>query len=170
MTVEIQTITKSIIPKIHSVVCNLWGNNIVVAHLQKYDVDNLSGFVAMSEDDLVGFIHYEIIGDSCEVLTLASLREGQGVGTTLINAVEDFALSKGCKLLHLVTTNDNLHALGFYQKRGFHLCQVFPGRVDRERKIKPSIPKIGDNGIPIRDEIRLEKRLILPEDDQATSQ
>jgi hypothetical protein len=60
----------------------------------------------------------------------------------------------------LITTNDNLHALGFYQRRGFHLNQVFPGRVDQARKIKPSIPEIGENGIPIRDEIRLEKDLI----------
>jgi hypothetical protein len=58
----------------------------------------------------------------------------------------------------LVTTNDNLDALRFYQRRGFRIAQVRPGAVDETRKtLKPSIAEVGDFGIPIRDEIVLER-------------
>lgn len=57
----------------------------------------------------------------------------------------------------LITTNDNLNALGFYQKRGFRIKAVYPGAVDEARRIKPEIPLAASNGIPIRDEIELEK-------------
>jgi GNAT superfamily N-acetyltransferase len=157
--IEVRPIEKKDIPLIHEIASEMWGSNIVAAHLELYDVDDLPGFAAFINGDIVGFLHFKIKGDSCEILTLASLREGKGAGSVLINAIEHLARSKSCTLLHLVTTNDNLHALGFYQRRGFHLSQLYPGRVEFERKLKPSIPEIGDGGIPIRDEIRLEKSL-----------
>ena len=59
----------------------------------------------------------------------------------------------------LITTNDNLNALRFYQKRGFELVAVHRHAVDESRKIKPEIPLVGENGIPIRDELGLELAL-----------
>jgi hypothetical protein len=59
----------------------------------------------------------------------------------------------------LITTNDNLHALGFYQKRGFEIVTVYRGAVNESRKRKPTIPLVGMNGIPLRDEIELEMSL-----------
>jgi ribosomal protein S18 acetylase RimI-like enzyme len=56
----------------------------------------------------------------------------------------------------LITTNDNLHALGFYQKQGFHLVGEYPNAIVKSRKIKPSIQEIGVNSIPLRDEIELQ--------------
>ena len=91
-----------------------------------------------------------IAGDACEIVTLDSLIEGQGIGTTLIEAVKAAAEAAGCRRLWLVTTNDNLHTLGFYQKRGFRLVAVHPGAVDAERRLKPEIPLIGNDGIPIQ--------------------
>jgi hypothetical protein len=81
---------------------------------------------------------------------------GQGVGTALIEAVKVAAIEAGCRRLWLMTTNDNLHALGFYQRRGFRLVAVYPGAVDAARLLKPEIPLLGNDGIPIRDEIELE--------------
>jgi hypothetical protein len=42
---------------------------------------------------------------------------------------------------------------------GFHLAFVRLGAVDESRKIKPTIPAIGEYGIPVRDEIELELRI-----------
>jgi RimJ/RimL family protein N-acetyltransferase len=81
------------------------------------------------------------------------------VGSALLAAVEYLARSFGCQRIHLTTTNDNLHALGFYQRRGYHLTGLFPGQVEQSRLLKPNIPEIGDHNIPIRDELRLEKDL-----------
>lgn len=66
---------------------------------------------------------------------------------------------KGCQRVFLITTNDNLNALGFYQKRGFELVAVHRGAVNESRKAKPSIPLIGYDGILLRDEIELEMLL-----------
>ena len=61
--------------------------------------------------------------------------------------------------VELITTNDNLHALGFYQRRGYRLTQLFPKRsINLENK--PQIPAVADNGIPIRDELRLLKNIL----------
>jgi len=101
-------------------------------------------------------VTFQITGDACEIVTLDSLIEDRGIGTGLIEAVSTAASAVGCRRLWLITTNDNLHALGFYQKRGFRLAAVHPGAVDAARKLKPEIPLIGNDGIPIRDEIELE--------------
>ena len=113
----------------------------------------------MLSGQLSGFLHYELREDACEILTLASLDEGRGIGTALLAQVESLAKEKGLHLIHLVTTNDNLHSLGFYQRRGYCIAAVFPGQIEVSRQIKPTIPLIGENQIPIRDEIRLEKNL-----------
>jgi ribosomal protein S18 acetylase RimI-like enzyme len=84
------------------------------------------------------------------------LVRGTGVGTALLDAVKNAAGWAGCKRLWLVTTNDNTHALRFYQKRGFHIAAVHRNALLRSRELKPEIPLAGMDGIPIRDEIELE--------------
>lgn len=66
------------------------------------------------------------------------------------------ALLAGCRRLWLVTCNDNLKALGFYQKRGFCLTALHRNVLEVSRKLKPEIPQIGMDGIPLRDEIEME--------------
>jgi DNA-3-methyladenine glycosylase I len=92
-------------------------------------------------------------------VTLDSLREGVGIGSALIDSVKKHAMNVGCERLFLVTTNDNVYSLRFYQKRGFKLVRVNPGAADRAREKKPEIPKKGYFGIPIHDEIELEYKL-----------
>jgi N-acetylglutamate synthase-like GNAT family acetyltransferase len=93
------------------------------------------------------------------VVSLNALEPGQGIGTALLAAVEAVAHQAGCQRLWLVTTNDNLDALAFYQKRGFRLLRVDGGAADRARRIKPQIPTVGEHGIPLHDEIELGKIL-----------
>ena len=131
----------------------------VVAHGEAYFPHELPGFVAESSGVPIGFISYRIDGPECEIVTLDSDVENHGVGTALIEAVMDEAHALGCVRLWLITTNDNLRALGFYQKRGFELVSVHRNALDRSREIKPQIPLCGDNGIPLRDEIELEMYL-----------
>jgi ribosomal protein S18 acetylase RimI-like enzyme len=82
-----------------------------------------------------------------------------GVGTALLQLVEQ-AAQQGCGRLWLVTTNDNVDALRFYQRRGFRLAALRRGAVDDGRaRLKPEIPTVGDYGIPLRDELELDKPL-----------
>jgi GNAT superfamily N-acetyltransferase len=138
-----------------------WGAPIIVAHGDVYRVDELPGFAAFDQAGVpVGLVTYRILDQSCEIVSLDSLRPRQGLGAALVRAVEQAASQGGCRRLWLITTNDNLLALQFYQKLGFHLVRVHPDAVTRARAIKPEIPLMGDNGIPIRDELELEMELI----------
>ncbi len=85
-----------------------------------------------------------------------------GIGTALIDAVTKVALQAGCWRVWLITTNDNLHALGFYQKRGFVLVALYRNAIEASRKLKPQIPLVGNDGLPIRDELELESLLATP--------
>jgi GNAT superfamily N-acetyltransferase len=118
----------------------------------------------LAEDDgeLAGVVTYIVADSDCEVLTLHAERSWQGVGTVLLLEVEQIAAEQGCTRLWLITTNDNVDALRFYQRRGFRLTRLHPGAVDASRlRLKPGIPEAGDYGIPIRDEIELEKPISL---------
>jgi N-acetylglutamate synthase-like GNAT family acetyltransferase len=91
-----------------------------------------------------------------EIVTLDALQTRHGIGTVLLQRVEYTARKRGIRRLWLVTSNDNLDALRFYQRRGFLLCAVRPGAVEQARSQKPSIPVTGHYGIPLRDEIELD--------------
>lgn len=136
-----------------------WGAEVMICHGEVMCPHAHEGFAAFDGDAVIGLITYRIIDDVCEVLSLDSLREGQGIGTALLNEVVRVARLCNCRRVLLITTNDNLRALAFYQKRGFVMAGLHRNAVDDSRKIKPSIPLIAKNGIPIRDEIEMEMRL-----------
>jgi len=133
-----------------------WGDTIVVAHGKVYHPHTLPGFVAILKGNRVGLLTYALEEENCEIVTLASTKPGIGIGTLLIKAVTRMARETGCKRLWLITTNDNLHALRFYQKHGFRLLTVHRHAVDAARLLKPRIPLIGNDQIPLHDEIELE--------------
>lgn len=107
----------------------------------------------------IGLITINTTEKECEITTLDSLDEASGVGTALVEAVEAWAKESGVKRLWLITTNDNLAALKFWQKRGYELVMVHRNAIAEARRIKPQIPITGIDGIPIRDEIELEKNI-----------
>ncbi|MBU9723039.1 MULTISPECIES: GNAT family N-acetyltransferase [Bacillaceae] len=137
-----------------------WGSSKMVISSGIYDCSTLDGFIILNEEDkIIGLITYIFKEKECEIISLDSIEEGKGIGTHLVQAVENLAINRKCKLVKLITTNDNLRALKFYQKRGFILSQIINDAVEKARKIKPEIPFIGNDGIPIRDEIELIKVL-----------
>jgi ribosomal protein S18 acetylase RimI-like enzyme len=136
-----------------------WASNKVVTRGKVYLVDQLPGFVAMQNDERVGLLTYKINNEDCEIITLNSFIENRGIGSDLLDKIESFSSSIGCKRIWLITTNDNLNALRFYQKKGYKLSAFYQNAVEKARKLKPEIPPIGLDGIPIRDEIELEKIL-----------
>lgn len=137
------------------VIRELWGYP-VVAHGAVYYPHVLPGFVAVRGEERIGLITYRVEDDECEIITLNSLRPSAGIGTALIEAVKTAARDARCRRIWLITTNDNLSALRFYQKRGFALVAVHRNALDVSRKLKPAIREVGLDGIPLRDEIELE--------------
>lgn len=136
------------------------GGPALVTRGHLHTADRLSGFRAESRDGtLKGFASYVITGDACEMTSLNSLFPGEGTGIALTAQVLYKARENGCRRVWLVTTNDNVNALRFCQKRGFRLTAVHPGAIEQARWLKPDIPRLGHHAIPIRDEIELEWRL-----------
>jgi predicted N-acetyltransferase YhbS len=124
---------------------------------------DLPGLVAEREGERLGLLTWILDGDQLEVLSLHCRVENAGAGSALLQAAAELAAGRGCRRLWLLTTNDNLRALGFYQRRGLRLCALHAGAVDRDRALKPEIPEVNpDNGIPVRDLIELELPLRVP--------
>jgi len=110
----------------------------------------------------VGLLTYRIADGECEIVTLDAIVQGSGVGSLLIDAVRALARQRGCKRVWLITTNDNAAAQRFYENRGFRTAAVHSNALTESRKLKPEIPELGIDGIPIRDEIEMELRLDRP--------
>jgi ribosomal protein S18 acetylase RimI-like enzyme len=133
-----------------------WGSEKIVTRNIIHDACEASGFIAVSNDKPAGIILYEMNNRDCEIILLESFIEKIGIGTTLLKCVEEKAVANGCHRVWLITTNDNMKAVRFYQLRGFSLVAVHRNAIAESRKLKPEIPLQGIDGIPLRDEIELE--------------
>ena len=153
---SVHSLTPADRARVREFIMQRWGAEIVVAHHVVYRPHELAGFAAWRGDEIIGLVTLHVVGNACEIVTLDAMQPGAGIGTALIDAAKAFAQQANCTRLWLITTNDNLSALRFYQKRGFVLVAVHRNALVKSRQIKPQIPLIGNDGIPIRDEIELE--------------
>ncbi|MEM7754194.1 MAG: GNAT family N-acetyltransferase [Planctomycetota bacterium] len=133
-----------------------WASEQVVTGGRLHDVLELEGIAAWRDDEPVGLITYRVEGDECEIVTHNSMADSGGIGSCLLSAVRQEARARGCERLWLVTTNDNVPALRFYQRRDFDIAAFHRGAITEARKLKPEMPDTGLDGIPIRHEIELE--------------
>lgn len=154
----LRRLTPDDLPRLRQFWLAHWAGEEMIVHGDVFRPEQLEGFV---NEDWTGLVTYTLGPAGCEIISLDSLKEGGGTGTALVQAVADEATRCGCPRLFLSTTNDNLRALGFYQRRGFEMVAVRRGAVSEARKLKPDIPLLGENEIPLRDEIELELRLPL---------
>ncbi|WP_322902891.1 GNAT family N-acetyltransferase [Paenibacillus campi] len=136
-----------------------WGSAQMIVSSGTYQCEQLDGFIVEENNEIIGLITYVIRLDEIEIISLDSLQEGKGIGSALMNKVEHIARQNQLLAISLITTNDNLNALKFYQKRSYRMVSVIPDAVNQARKLKPSIPLIGNEGIPLTDELQLRKRL-----------
>jgi ribosomal protein S18 acetylase RimI-like enzyme len=153
---HIRRLSSSDVPRLRQFLIEHWGGDEMITRGHVYRSEQLEGFVIEDGKEWVGLLTFFVRDGECEVTSLDSLHEGQGIGSKLLERVIEEACLRGCKRLYLITTNDNLNALGFYQKRGFEIANIYRGAVNESRKMKPGIPLIGFNNIPLRDEIELE--------------
>jgi hypothetical protein len=100
----------------------------------------------------VGMLTYAASPHECEIVTLDALDIRRGIGTALVSEMFRRAANTDWKRLWLVTTNDNVVAQKFCRQNGWSFVNVHKDAVLESRNIKPEIPLIGINGIPIRDE------------------
>ncbi len=142
--------------RINALIVRQWYTMQMVVHGESIDLGSADGYYACEGNEIVGLITYRTAGNEMEILSLDSFQEGRGIGTGLLETVVAEARETGIRRIMLVTTNDNLAALRFYQKRGFDMCRFCRNALDQARKIKPEIPLTGMDGIPLKHEIELE--------------
>ena len=152
----IQPIDQTDRKKIDDFIVRQWYTMQMAVHGESIDLGSADGFYTCDGEEIAGLITFRVSGKGMEILSLDSVCEHRGTGTALLNTAIEKARNTGLDRIMLITTNDNLPALRFYQKRGFDLVQVRRNALEQARKIKPEIPLIGMDGIPLKHEIELE--------------
>ena len=109
-------------------VAELWGSELVAVHGSVLRPAELPGFIAERSRRVVGLLTYQVLGDVLEIVTLNAIERRVGIGTMLIEAAAGAARHFRCREVRLTTTNDNVDALRFYQRRGFRLAELQAGR------------------------------------------
>jgi ribosomal protein S18 acetylase RimI-like enzyme len=134
-----------------------WGDPIVVRP-QFYAIGMCDVFIAGDFEGLAAVSGRD--KPIAELVAIHAFIRRQGVGSALLRSIVDRL--QGFEILRVTTTNDNLDALRFYQRRGFRLQTLRPGAVEAARAHKPTISALGEHGIPIRDELDLTLQLQAP--------
>lgn len=154
-----ESITEANRSAANAYIADAWGTTLMVIRGKPVEVALHPGLCAKQNDAIVGIAMYTIGAHDAELLLLDCQMPGQGIGGALVERVAAIARDAGCRRLVLITTNDNLNALRFYQKRGFDMVALYRNATDRVRALKPNVPLLGDFGIPLRHEIELERLL-----------
>jgi uncharacterized protein YhfF/N-acetylglutamate synthase-like GNAT family acetyltransferase len=131
--------------------------DVVARRGELVDARRHPALIVEADGAIDGVLTWVHDGPTMEVLTLHAANQWAGAGSALLAAARRVAEASGVRRIWLITTNDNVDALRFYQRRGYRLARVGAGAVDRSRAaLKPSIPEVGAHGIPLRDELELE--------------
>ena len=144
-----------------------WARRIIAAHQggdhrvarlgQLLDPLDHEGVVVERDGQPIALMTVAESDRGLEVLTLHSEAPGIGAGSRLLETAVRVAAASESPRIWLVTTNDNVDAIGWYLRRGLVVAAVHAGAVDRDRAaLKPALPLVGDRGIPIRDLVELE--------------
>ena len=130
----------------------------VLAFGEMMDLAVLPAVVAEMKGEIAGALAYRLLPDVLQIVALATdpMWQRSGVGGYLVAEVELMARRRGLGRVIFCTTNDNLPALYFYQRRDYRITELVAGALLPH--IKPAFA-CGFAGIPVRDEIRLEKVL-----------
>ena len=134
-----------------------FGRTQIVAFGEVIDIDAMPALVAVMNTEPSGALAYRLLGDALHIVALATdpMWQRSGVGAYLLAEAELLARRLNLMRLVVATTNDNLPALYFYQRRGYRLTELVPNSVVAHTHQEIA----GFAGILVRDEVRLEKRL-----------
>ncbi|WP_312699011.1 GNAT family N-acetyltransferase [Sedimentibacter sp.] len=146
--------------QVNNFLMEYWYSTDMVLRGAIVDMTKISGIIVYDDKDkIIGLLTYIITDGVCELISLDSIEEGKGIGTLLIEQLIQIAKVHNCRKIILITTNDNVSAIRFYQKKGFDMIRVYFNALETSRKLKPAIPLVGDNEIPLKHEIEFELKI-----------
>lgn len=138
------------------------GGPQVVSNSTLHTLADYPAGIAVTDDSPIGFVVYIPEPPECELLAINVVTQYLGVGSKLMGWAEQQALQQNCTRMWLATTNDNLDALRFYQRRGYRLCELHRDAfadVLAQKGLNPKQRVEGNYNIIIHDELILEKTL-----------
>ena len=160
---EVRRIDTTLREKIQPILDETWSAPLLAINGKLWDSRAMPGFAAVKSAtspaetcEILGYLLYEFHDGVCEIMVLESVAQNIGVASELTRQVKQTAKSNGVNKIIVQTSNDNTRAFRFYQRRGFTIREIRLGAMDAARMLKPSIPLIGEDGIPLRDEIEFE--------------
>lgn len=157
---HIVPIDESLRRTVQPLIDDAWADPNIVINGKLWDTRAMPGFAALDAGGaVIGYLLYAFHDGLCEIMVLESLRRNAGIGTRLIEQTKELAKKHDIRKIVVVTTNDNISAIRFYQRRGFILRALRVNMLEISRKLKPEIPLAGGEGIPLRDEIEFEIEL-----------
>jgi ribosomal protein S18 acetylase RimI-like enzyme len=138
---KIQPITNKNREKVNQIMINEWNDLFMVVRGNVIKLDEVDGLIAYDEKEIVGIITYIVCRNIIEIISLNSFKERKGAGTFLIQKLKEKAKNENICVIKLITTNDNINAIKFYQKRNFVISNIYINSIKKAREIKPNIPK-----------------------------
>lgn len=150
--------TANDIKLIQKLMTTFWGGEPLIVNDEKYYPSKLPGFLLEQNGEVgevQGFLFYIIHNTIYEIIVFEVFNKFTGLGTIMLNEFVQLVKKQQGTKIQVMTTNDNLDALRFYQRRGFIIQEARLNVLENSRKIKPNIPEFGDYNIPLRDEILL---------------
>ena len=142
---------------VRKTVMEFWGEERQLTFGRELDPVDHAAYYGKVGKNIVAFISLAEDKDDLIIVALGVYPkyQGSGIGTSLVENAELEARRLGKKRMLVSTSNDNLPALGFYQALGFQIFEVAPDALSRKHgKILAGI-----GGLPVRDELRLQKTL-----------
>ncbi|MFM6850419.1 MAG: GNAT family N-acetyltransferase [Terrabacter sp.] len=136
-----------------------WSSTYVARRGELIDATGLPGYVALLGGRRSGMALVDVRDDALEIVVLSASRRRRGVGRALVEGCVAEARHRGCRRVWLVTTNNNIGAISFYQHVGMDLCAFHRYAVRAARELKPSLPLRDEVGLPIDHELEFEIRL-----------
>lgn len=108
-----------------------WGSDEMIISTGTYQLSKLPGIAAYEDGQILGLITYKTYEDHVEIISLDSFLQNKGIGSKLLKILEQTCEKKQITRITVITTNDNINALKFYQKRGYRIKQVLPNAVEK---------------------------------------
>jgi len=139
-------------PALAAFITERWGAPVVVVNGEAVDALACEALIA---GDYAGVVTFRVRDGVGEIVTINAVPPLAGIGSAILSKLVDVLRARKARELVVYTTNDNINALRFWQRRGFRLTELRVGAMEAARRLKPSIPSVGRHGIALRDEIVL---------------
>ena len=135
-----------------------FGRTSIATFGEVVPLESTAAIVADMQGEISGALAWRPRENALQIVALATdpMWQRSGVGGYLVAEAEVVARRNGADRIVLATTNDNLPALYFYQRRGYRITEVVR---DAWRDHAELVIAAGFGDIPVLDELRLEKKL-----------